>query len=286
VVPPSNDQPTNTELPRTASPGPGSAQDVPGSDGDTAGSPSIGGEGGELSGEQGTGQLPPVQPVPLWPPPPSQPVPGSHWQPPATDAQWPPPTNGTPPAVGHDNGFQAGTQRLSRTRVRTRARTPAPLDALGRPLASWPKRFLALLVDFVLLSVLLSWFGHAVYPNLLSSSAAVYDKVPQSQALSFLGVSFLVWLGYLSLLGSSRRGQTLGMMLYGIAVRGLDGGPVSVGRATIRSAILILASSFLVDAFWPLWDPRRQALHDKPARTVVVDVRLAALLGHVPPDRR
>jgi uncharacterized RDD family membrane protein YckC len=272
VVPPSNDQPTNTELPGAAGQRPDSAPDT---------SPDT------------PPDMPPAQPVPLWPPPPSQPAPGSHWQPPATDAHWPPPTNGAPtngapptdgapPAVGHDHGFPAGTLRPSRTRPRTQA----PLDALGRPLASWAKRFLALLVDFVLLSVLLSWFGHAVYPNLLSSSASVYDKVPQSQALSFLGVSFLVWLGYLSLLGSSRRGQTLGMMLYGIAVRGLDGGPVSVGRATIRSAILILASTFLVDAFWPLWDPRRQALHDKPARTVVVDVRLAALLENLPPDRR
>jgi uncharacterized RDD family membrane protein YckC len=28
-----------------------------------------------------------------------------------------------------------------------------------------------------------------------------------------------------------------------------------------------------LDVLWPLWDSRRQALHDKVARTVVVKVR-------------
>jgi uncharacterized RDD family membrane protein YckC len=133
--------------------------------------------------------------------------------------------------------------------------------------------------------LLLNWFGHEVFPNLLSSSKAIYDTVPESQALSFVGVSFLAWMGYLTLFASSRRGQTIGMMLYGIAVRDIEGGPVSVGRAAIRSLILIVGSGFLIDAFWPLWDPRRQALHDKPARTLVVDLRLAALLQQLPPDR-
>jgi uncharacterized RDD family membrane protein YckC len=68
------------------------------------------------------------------------------------------------------------------------------------------------------------------------------------------------------------------MMLYGIAVRDdKGGGQVAVGRATLRSVVLVAASSFLVDFLWPLWDTKRQSLHDKAARTVVVDVRLAAL---------
>ena len=84
--------------------------------------------------------------------------------------------------------------------------------------------------------------------------------------------------GYLTLFGSSRRGQTIGMMLYGIAVRDdAGGGQVSLGRATLRSVILVGASSFFIDLLRPLWDKKRQSLHDKAARTVVVDVRLAAL---------
>jgi uncharacterized RDD family membrane protein YckC len=136
------------------------------------------------------------------------------------------------------------------------------------------KRALAIAVDFLVLSFALSWFGHQVFPLVLSSTVS---SPPEGQVLSFLGVSALVWVGYLTLLGSSRRGQTIGMMLYGIAVRDdADGGQVSVARATIRSLILVAASGFFVDLLWPLWDRKRQSLHDKAARTVVVDIRLAA----------
>lgn len=271
MVPRSNDQPTDTELTGSASKNPGSPSEA-----EAAGEPGSSPIPPRSPGEQGGAGVPPAAPIPLWPPPPPHEMPGGQWHE-MPGGQWPPPEGLTQAPGPYDNGSAVRTQ--NRRRV-------APLDALGRPLASWAKRVLAILVDFLLLSLLLSWFGHAVFPNLLSSSSATYSSVPQSQALSFLGVSFLVWVGYLSLLASSRRGQTLGMMLYGIAVRDVEGGSVSVGRATIRSVILILASGFLIDAFWPLWDPRRQALHDKPARTVVVDVRLAALLEQLPPGVR
>ena len=271
MVPRSNDQPTDTEPTGPASKDLGSSSEVPAA-GEPGSSPIPLGP----PGEQGGPGLPPAAPVPLWPPPPPHEMPGGQWHQ-MPGGQWPPRHTRTDAPGPYDSGSAANTQNRARV---------APLDALGRPLASWAKRFLAILVDFLLLSLLLSWFGHAVFPNLLSASSSTYNSVPQSQALSFFGVSFLVWVGYLSLLGSSRRGQTLGMMLYGIAVRDLEGGPVSVGRATIRSIILILASGFLIDAFWPLWDPRRQALHDKPARTVVVDIRRAALLEQLPPGLR
>jgi uncharacterized RDD family membrane protein YckC len=152
-----------------------------------------------------------------------------------------------------------------------------PVDSLGRPLASWIKRALAIAVDFLLLWFILSEIGHEAFPLVVSSSTSTH--APESQVLSFIGVSLLVWIGYLAFLASSRRGQTLGMMLYGIAVRDdSGGGQVSIWRATLRSAILIFASGFFVDLLWPLWDRKRQSLHDKAARTVVVDVRLAALL--------
>lgn len=261
MVPRTNDQPTDTELPGSTSPGSDASRDETVHGVVEHAPPAV--------AEQDGGPLPPPLPVPLWPPPPPHAMPGSHWSPPA---------DGEHATGGHANGFNP--------LPRTRSRRTAPLDALGRPIASWPKRTLAFLVDFFLLSLLLNWFGHVVFPNLLSSSAAIYRAVPESQELSFLGVSFLVWVAYLTFLASSRRGQTLGMMLYGIAVRDVDGGPVKVGRATIRSVILIVASGFLIDVFWPLWDPRRQALHDKPAHTLVIDMRLAALMQQLPPDRR
>jgi uncharacterized RDD family membrane protein YckC len=141
---------------------------------------------------------------------------------------------------------------------------------------------LAFLTDFFLLVIILDAFGNIVFPNVLSSANNV--AVPSSQLLEFYGVTLVVWVGYLGLFGSSKRGQTIGMLIYGIAVRDeRDGGQVRVGRAALRSLILIVLFGFFFDCAWPLWDPRRQSLHDKAARTLVVDIRLARLLEGPPP---
>ena len=70
-------------------------------------------------------------------------------------------------------------------------------------------------------------------------------------------------------------------MAVGIAVRDAAGGGQigaarGLGRGMIMSAFVfgpILLVPWALDMLWPLWDPARQALHDKAARTVVVDVR-------------
>jgi uncharacterized RDD family membrane protein YckC len=163
-----------------------------------------------------------------------------------------------------------------------RALKTAPRDVLGRPLASWVKRIFALLVDFLILSLALREFGLEVFPGVLTATANA--PAPTHQILAFFGVTALVWIFYLALSGSSKRGQTLGMMLYGIAVRDeKGGGQVRVGRATLRGVILLALSGIFIDAIWPLWDRKRQSLHDKAARTVVVDMRLAELAERLPP---
>ncbi|MGL5865809.1 MAG: RDD family protein [Dermatophilaceae bacterium] len=87
-------------------------------------------------------------------------------------------------------------------------------------------------------------------------------------------VVFLVW-----------RGATPGKMALGTQVRRLAApGPLSVSTAARRQAISVAATvvglvpivGFLgtlvsvLDPAWLLWDPKRQALHDKVADTVVV----------------
>jgi uncharacterized RDD family membrane protein YckC len=214
----------------------------------------------------------PRAPVPLWPPPPPPGAPEGMAPgiPPTPDPQpgYFPPGQFPPQQPGALGGMF------------TRGASAAPVDSLGRPLASWLKRALALAVDFFILSLFLSWFDREFFPQVVN--ATNLHVVPSHEILQFFGVTVVLWIAYLSLLGSSRRGQTLGMMLYGIAVRDdRDGGQVRVGRAALRSTILIVLFGFLFDLLWPLWDTRRQSIHDKAARTVVVDVRLAAFLQQV-----
>jgi uncharacterized RDD family membrane protein YckC len=74
------------------------------------------------------------------------------------------------------------------------------------------------------------------------------------------------------------RGQTLGKMALGTRVRPLDReGLPTWGQAVLRwlgfrviTAIPQVGGFYgLLDALWIFWDPRRQCLHDKIAKTVV-----------------
>ena len=81
-------------------------------------------------------------------------------------------------------------------------------------------------------------------------------------------------------------GQTLGKRAAGTRlVRMTDGGAVSRGQAAWRAGFSILFALVinlltcgfggvlaLIDPAWLLWDQRRQALHDKAARTLVIKV--------------
>lgn len=71
-------------------------------------------------------------------------------------------------------------------------------------------------------------------------------------------------------------GQTLGKMLLRIrVVRQDDGQAITTGQAAGRSAFYSVLGGIcgciaLIDVLWILWDRRKQALHCKVARTVVV----------------
>ena len=77
------------------------------------------------------------------------------------------------------------------------------------------------------------------------------------------------------------RETTVGKHAVGLAVRRVDGSRVSFGRALLRELVarqLLFgtAGAFigglpqLLDLLFPLWDDRRQSLHDKMAGTIVV----------------
>ena len=72
---------------------------------------------------------------------------------------------------------------------------------------------------------------------------------------------------------------TLGKLACGLRVREWDRrGPLSWGTTGKRVLSFQVATSvpqvgglyYLVDVLWPLWDGRKQALHDKVASTAVV----------------
>ncbi|SNR50388.1 RDD family protein [Actinomadura mexicana] len=91
-----------------------------------------------------------------------------------------------------------------------------------------------------------------------------------ANAVSVLLAFFYFWLMH------ARWGQTLGKMLVRTrVVRADDGQAITTGQAAGRSAFYSVLGGIcgcvgLIDIAWILWDQRKQALHCKVARTVVV----------------
>lgn len=92
-----------------------------------------------------------------------------------------------------------------------------------------------------------------------------------TNAVSVIVAFLYFWLMH------AKWGQTLGKMLLRIrVVRDEDGQAITTGQALGRSAFYSVLGGIcgcigLIDVLWILFDPRKQALHCKVARTVVVN---------------
>jgi uncharacterized RDD family membrane protein YckC len=100
---------------------------------------------------------------------------------------------------------------------------------------------------------------------------------PETFPARLIGVTLLVGFVYETAL-IALRGQTLGKMAVRIrVVRQDDGALPGWGPSLIRWFVPVAASivplGALVVYLWMLWDPRRQGLHDRAARTLVVGAR-------------
>ena len=246
--------------------------------------PGQGAAQGQAQG-QAPGQAPdqgqaPVQPPATggWAAPPTAPQPGQQ------NPQFP----GSQQQPGWNAPAYPGMQRV--------ATTPD-----GQPLAGFWQRVGAYILDgiiqFVLLLVLGGWLLvkalDPVWDELVSAvdagdPAAVNritaDQLDFGYLVAFGLVAAVITFAY-AVFFLSRTGATPGKMAVGISVRLRDRpGVLSVGDAAKRTSlqaalsllgnIPLLGNLFslvaLVDLLWPAWDERKQALHDKLAKTNVV----------------
>ncbi len=131
-------------------------------------------------------------------------------------------------------------------------------SAFGAVYADWWKRLVAYLIDSVLIWVVSLAFLLA------------------TRGLGFF-VAIVGGFAYFTLMTGGPRGQTVGMMALSITVRDqATGSAIGYGRSFLRYLIMvvlgwILFIPLLIDCLWPLWDPNRQAWHDKAASSVVVN---------------
>jgi uncharacterized RDD family membrane protein YckC len=167
--------------------------------------------------------------------------------------------------------------------------TPAYGNAAQAPYATWGIRVGGYLIDtvifLVVLVVLFILFRH-------SNTLEVHLMARRGNATQrrhFSTVPFLItgvlYVVYGTVLCGSSRGQTVGMMAVGVrAVRAGSLETLGYGRALARALVegvlrlvdlvfFVLGLVWLLDMLFPLWDSKRQTLHDKVAGSVVLRLR-------------
>jgi uncharacterized RDD family membrane protein YckC len=186
---------------------------------------------------------------------------------------------GPPGGYGNGNGDRAAGDRLDPGQVRD-----VPLAVV---LASWWKRFVAFLVDSMILamsyllaiSVIVAAAGHhgTASPSTTNNGSGGAGSVVLAIVVAYVLFSLPLAL-YYGIMNGSRRGQTVGKMALGIAVRDARTGQRigfwrGVGRYSITVVFaLVLLVPYLLDNLAPLWNGRNQAWHDRVAHSVVVDL--------------
>ncbi|WP_151525357.1 RDD family protein [Serinicoccus kebangsaanensis] len=174
---------------------------------------------------------------------------------------------------------------------------PVPTTPDGQPLAGWWHRVGARLIDGLLALVLSTVLVVVTATPELTAALEDYALNPDpTSAVPVVLEDWLLQLGLISgLVGVAYEvlmvkffGGTVGKLITGLRVRLRDQpGLPSWNAVLLRSAVYqgpnlvsyllpalsLLGLFTLVDVLWPLWDPQRQALHDKAARTNVVRTR-------------
>jgi len=147
---------------------------------------------------------------------------------------------------------------------------PSPFVNYGRRLGGW-------LIDWVITSVIGAVVLLALH-DVQRTNVVNGTQPPLGFNVSGQGIllSVLVVLIYGTAFIGSRRGQTIGMMA--VRARAVDatsgqsiGHARALGRAMVEYVFIwLLFIPWIVDMLFPLWDGRRQTLHDKVTNTVVV----------------
>jgi uncharacterized RDD family membrane protein YckC len=119
------------------------------------------------------------------------------------------------------------------------------------------RRFLAVLVDFIILGIV---FGILSFVFRGSTVGTVLESV--------IGIAYLIVL-------EATQGATIGKKVLGLRVVRLDGTPIGWGESIIRNLLRIVdgIGAYLLGAILIWTSPTKQRLGDRVAKTVVVRSR-------------
>jgi uncharacterized RDD family membrane protein YckC len=153
--------------------------------------------------------------------------------------------------------------------------------ATGAPLAEWWQRAVAAIIDYFVVAIpsLILYF---IFAAAFSTTTINLTTGRATKGIAIGGLVIVIVLvialqiGYYVYCNGGEKGQTVGKMAMGIATRDESGNaPLGYGRAmgrwaTVFALTILCYLPVIVDYLSPLWDPRRQAWHDKAAHSVVI----------------
>ncbi|MBO0517534.1 RDD family protein, partial [Streptomyces beijiangensis] len=174
----------------------------------------------------------------------------------------PPPYDNAPPydpnAYGGGSGYGAAD----------------PLSGMP-PLAPSGKRVLARLIDIVIITAVV-WLISLIFGGYKYDT----DHVNYGRSIGQGLLGAVLYIGYDVLMTVKQQGQTVGKRVMKLRTANLnDGSTPTVQTAFVRAAVLWLPAVFCCACIWTAicggWSffdkPYKQGLHDKAAKTVVVE---------------
>lgn len=134
---------------------------------------------------------------------------------------------------------------------------PPPGGELPGPRAGFGERFVAALIDGILMGIVSSILGGIIVGSIQGAQ----------------GFSALLGFAYYGFMEGGPAGQTIGKRVMSIRVVRADGSGQELGWATalVRNLCRYLSAiPCLLGYFWMLWDKDKMTWHDKLSQTVVV----------------
>ena len=204
---------------------------------------------------------------------------GGGYPPQQQGGGYPPPQGGGYPPQGQYGGGGGGYGG-------------GPMSPQGRPLASWGKRVGAGLIDALVLLLPIIAASALLGVGAFAGGDLECTTNPTTGFTECTGgdtsfvvtlilaqlVPFIIQGLYSTFMNGGERGQTVGKRVVNIQVRDeATGGPIGYGKAFLRWLVGALLSVFtcgiggILDILWPLWDNKRQTLHDKVVNSLVVE---------------
>jgi uncharacterized RDD family membrane protein YckC len=135
-------------------------------------------------------------------------------------------------------------------------------------LAGLGSRFLALLIDGIILAVI-----GFIINSIIGGAQVTTSPTGAAFAINTTGslINLIVGLAYYIVLLPMWNGQTVGKRLMRVRVVKTDGGSITIATAVIRYIGYIINSLVIfIGWIWAFFDSQKQGWHDKIAGTLVV----------------